>query len=162
MSGGEKKTRYTFPRRLRLIKTADFGVVVHTRNEHTFRADASFFSAQCLRRSEAPGVLRFGVTVGKKNAPRSVDRVLVKRILRESARMQAPALLVMLDQRELGLDVSLRLKSPLSAAGGRAAVGALKKALREDADRVMREVCRRVRRTPVAEKPIPQATSNEP
>ena len=121
MSGDGKKTRHTFPRRLRLIKTADFGVVVRTRNEHTFRSDAVFFSAQCMRRPEAPGELRFGVTVGKKNAKRAVDRALVKRILRESARMQAPALLTMLGQRGLGLDVSLRLKTPLAQAGDRTA-----------------------------------------
>lgn len=148
MSGDEKNTHYTFPRRLRLIKTADFGVVVRTRNENTFRVDASIFVAQCMRRPEASGVLRFGVTVGKKNAPRAVDRVLVKRILRESARIQAPILCELLAQRELGLDVSLRLKVPLITIGDRSAVHALKKTLREDADRVLREVCRKVRRIP--------------
>lgn len=150
MSGDGKKTRHTFPRRLRLIKTADFGVVVRTRNEHTFRSDAVFFSAQCMRRPEAPGELRFGVTVGKKNAKRAVDRALVKRILRESARMQAPALLTMLGQRGLGLDVSLRLKTPLAQAGDRTAVRALKRALRADADKLMGQICRRVRKTPAA------------
>ena len=94
--------------------------------------------------------MSFGVTVGKKNAKRAVDSALVKRILRESARMQAPALLTMLGQRGLGLDVSLRLKTPLAQAGDRTAVRALKRALRADADKLMSEICRRVRKTPAA------------
>lgn len=40
--------------------------------------------------TDAVGRLRFGVTVGKRNAHRSVDRATVKRILREKARLKAP------------------------------------------------------------------------
>ena len=64
--------------------------------------------------------------------------------------MQAPALLTMLGQRGLGLDVSLRLKTPLAQAGDRTAVRSLKRALRADADKLMGEICRRVRKTPAA------------
>lgn len=53
--------------------------------------------------------MRFGFTVGKKKARRSVDRVLIKRVLRESVRNKIPGFLAFLGQGELGIDVSLRL-----------------------------------------------------
>lgn len=94
--------------------------------------------------TEVPERLRFGITVGKRNAPRSVDRALIKRILREAARHQAPNLLPLLREAGSGLDVSLRLKEPLhQIAGFDAGVTALKKALHEDANLLMQDLSRR-------------------
>lgn len=85
----------------------------------------------------APRV-RFGLTVGKKMARRSVDRVLVKRILREAARHAGPVLSAALSTASVSsLDVVLRLKAPLPARET-SPRGALKRALREDADALLR------------------------
>lgn len=67
---------------MRIIKSADYGVLVHTRNENTFRLTSKYFSINAMKFHEEPGRLRFGITVGKRNAHRSVDRALVKRTLR--------------------------------------------------------------------------------
>ena len=134
---------YGFSRNLRLIRTEDFGVLLKTRNERTFFARSRYFSLQAMC-TEVPERLRFGITVGKRNAPRSVDRALIKRILREAARHQAPNLLPLLREAGSGLDVSLRLKEPLHRiAGFDAGVTALKKALHEDANLLMKDWSRR-------------------
>jgi RNase P protein component len=79
----------------------------------------------------APRV-RFGLTVGKRLARRSVDRVLVKRILREAARHATPELAAVATS---GLDIVVRLKAPLPAR--ETTRGELKRALRADADAVL-------------------------
>ena len=107
-----------FPRSLRIIKSADYGVLVHTRNENTFRLTSKYFSINAMKFPEEPGRLRFGITVGKRNAHRSVDRALVKRTLREAARKQAPNLAALLGEQGVGLDVSLRLRVPLKEIPG--------------------------------------------
>lgn len=133
MSATEKQKRFGFPRSLRLIKTSDFGVLARTRSEKTLHVRSAFFSAGCMI-TNAAGRLRFGVTVGKRNAHRSVDRVVVKRILREAARHHAPELRALIDEASCGLDVSLRLRVPLGEAGAQSAHQARKKALGEDVE----------------------------
>lgn len=141
---------FGFPRSLRLIKTSDYGVLVHVRNENTFRVASKYFSANALKFVEHPGRIRFGITVGKKNAHRSVDRALVKRILREAARQQAPDLVARLSELGVGLDVSLRLRVPLNSVPGRdQGVRALRAELGRDAELLVSQVSRRLnRRTP--------------
>lgn len=92
-----------------------------------------------MKQPDRPGSLRFGITVGKRNSPRSVDRALVKRVLRESARHEAGEILARMNETE-GLDVSLRLKTPLVEAGDREAVRALKRTLRADANTLLRRL----------------------
>ena len=138
---------FGFPRSLRLIKTSDYGVLVHVRNENTFRVASKYFSANALKFVEHPGRIRFGITVGKKNAHRSVDRALVKRILREAARQQAPDLVARLRELGVGLDVSLRLRVPLSTVPGRdQGVRALKISLGRDAELLVAQIIRRMNR----------------
>jgi len=83
--------------------------------------------------------VRFGATVGKRNARRAVDRNLVKRILREAARRAAPQLEAACAQRGLRLDVSFRLKSSRdrAAEGPRASLTVWRRALREEADALL-------------------------
>lgn len=143
----KESAAFGFPRSLRLIKTSDYGVLVHVRNEKTFRVASKYFSCNALMIDEFPGRLRVGITVGKKNSRRSVDRALVKRILREAARKQAPFLVEHLREQGLGLDVSLRLKSPLVSVPGQSqGVKALKSALNEDVACLMQVLSRRVKR----------------
>lgn len=95
--------------------------------------------------TEEPSRLRVGLTVGKKNSPRSVDRALIKRVLREAVRHQAPELVALLRERGLGLDVSLRLRDPLkSVPAVEMGATALKRDLRVSADELVRGVRRRV------------------
>ena len=94
---------------------------------------------------EETGRLRFGITVGKRNAHRSVDRALVKRTLREAARKQAPNLAALLGEQGVGLDVSLRLRVPLKEIPGiDQGVNALKLSLRTDAQSLMEALLKRL------------------
>ena len=85
--------------------------------------------------------MRIGVTVGKKNAPLSVDRAIVKRQLREIFRLHLPMLRQVLPDG-VGLDVSLRLKVPLKGLSPKSRTD-LKRRLRADADGLLNEVVRR-------------------
>ena len=62
--------------------------------------------------------VRFGVTVGKRNARRSVDRTLVKRIVREACRHQAAGFETCAGKASVRVDIVLRLKAPLVGADG--------------------------------------------
>ena len=135
---------FAFPRSRRLIKTSEFGAVISAGSSHCLRASSRFFSAGALI-CEPAGRLRFGVTVGKRNAHRSVDRALIKRLLREAARKQAPHLGEQLRAQDMGLDVSLRLKAPIASVPGReTGVGALKAELRADIEQLFRQLSRRI------------------
>ena len=70
--------------------------------------------------ASATGPVRFGVTVGKRNARRSVDRALIRRIVREACRHQAVAFETRAAQEAIRIDVVLRLKAPLTNSAGRA------------------------------------------
>jgi len=95
-------------------------------------------SAASTETAAAPAArrVRFGLTVGKRLARRSVDRVLIKRILREAARHSAPRLTAV---AATDLDIVLRLKAPLPPRETTPR-GQLKRALRADADSVLRRL----------------------
>ena len=87
--------------------------------------------------------MRIGVTVGKKNAPLSVDRAIVKRQLREIFRLHLPMLRQVLPDG-VGLDVSLRLKVPLKGLSPKSRTDLKRR--RADADGLLNEVVRRSKR----------------
>ena len=89
--------------------------------------------------SETPAV-RFGFTVGKRNARRAVDRALVKRILREASRHAADDLEHRCAARGVRLDVAFRLKAPLADAV--ASTTEWRRALRNDADSLLQGLAR--------------------
>ena len=87
--------------------------------------------------SDHPTV-RFGVTVGKRNARRAIDRVLVKRILREAGRHAAPALELTCARRGLRLDVAFRLKASRDRpADAQPPLTAWRRTLRDEADNLI-------------------------
>lgn len=88
--------------------------------------------------------LRFGITVGKRNARRSVDRSTIKRVLREAARQQRERLEQALGGRQLW--VVLRLKAPLPApsAGSKAV---WRQAMRAEADALLAQLTRQLAAT---------------
>lgn len=79
---------------------------------------------------------RFGVTVGKRNAARSVDRSLIKRVLREAARHAAPRLDAAASAQLVQLDVVLRLKAPVPVPATLPRAR-LKRELRAEADALL-------------------------
>lgn len=86
---------------------------------------------------DVPSV-RFGMTVGKRNARRSVDRALVKRIVRESSRRAAVELEAACAARGLRLDVAFRLKAARQpGVAGQPSVAAWRRALRDEAEALL-------------------------
>lgn len=95
-------------------------------------------SAAWIATAERRGV-RLGITVGKRMAHRSIDRVLVKRLVREAFRHAAPALDRAALRAGAAVDVSMRLKSPLGVPGAprRPALAPLRRALRAEVDELL-------------------------
>lgn len=132
------------PRNLRLIRTEDFGVILKASRKDTVYVSNSCFSAHGLKVTKNIR-LRMGVTVGKKNAPRSVDRALIKRILREAFRKKASILMTKLQALGLGLDVSLRLRIPLKKLSAYSVgVHATKCVLGEEANDIVEKLLRQI------------------
>lgn len=105
-----------FPKSARILKPEDFGKVLRAERSGSIRLGRDSVSVCALAHKQA-GLVRFGFTVGKKNVKRSVDRALVKRIMRECARSALPAMRVACARQGFGLDVSLRYRTPLLVRG---------------------------------------------
>lgn len=128
--GNERKRSF-----IRLKKSSDFQLVLGEKGDNSFSCYSKWFESKLLLRGSL-SCLSVGFTVGKRFAVRSVDRNLVKRILRESVRN---ADLKVKDQGDHG-DVSklvIRLKRKLPRAGKDIALITLKRKLREDADTLL-------------------------
>jgi len=91
--------------------------------------------------SQAVGV-RFGFTVGRRQARRAVRRVMVKRVLREAARNAAGTLRPLAADRSL--DVVLRLRSPLPDRS-QMSLAQVKRSLRAEADSLIAQLARHLR-----------------
>lgn len=128
---------YALPRSRRLIKTADYGVVLSAGAHRAYRCSTKWLALTALLRTPAPPLretgLRFGFTVGKLNAHRGVDRVLIKRVLRESARQQQNEL----RSEHVSLDVILRLRRKIPRLGKDISLKTFKKELRSDCDQLL-------------------------
>ena len=104
-----------FPKSARILKSEDFGSVLRAQGPGSIRLGRDSVSvAQAHRQA---GLVRFGFTVGKKNVRRSVDRALVKRVMRECARVILPQIRDVCVKQGLGLDISLRYRTPLLVRG---------------------------------------------
>jgi ribonuclease P protein component len=121
-----------------LRRPAEFAAVLAAARSQSLRAARHWLSMTAAwSPSEEPAV-RFGVTVGKRNARRSIDRAVVKRILREAGRHAAPALELTCARRGLRLDVAFRLKASRDrAAEAQPALTAWRRALRDEADALL-------------------------
>ncbi len=135
--------RYGFAKARRLRTPAEFSAVLNAPRERSIRA-----ARQCLSviaawtevgtTESAAACVRFGVTVGRRNARRAVDRALVKRIVREACRHRASAFERCAAQAAVCIDVALRLKSPLADADGQAlAMTHWRRQLRGEADALL-------------------------
>ena len=96
----------------------------------------------CSERFDSQAGVRFGFTVGRRQARRAVQRVMVKRVLREAARHAAPMLRPL--ARHCAVDVVMRLRSPLPKAS-QLGLAELKRSLRAEADSLIAQLARRLR-----------------
>ena len=85
--------------------------------------------------------VRFGITVGKRNARHAVQRSLVKRIVREAMRHSAPRL--EMAARGRTVDLVLRLKAPFPKPESMS-LPVFKRALRAEADQSLATMCERL------------------
>lgn len=113
-----------------------------TPRNQSLRAARHWLSMTAAWSCSDAAAVRFGITVGKRNARRAVDRALVKRIVREASRHAAPALEDQCRHRGLRLDVAFRLKARREP--GEPSVSVWRQALRVEADGLLERLHRHV------------------
>lgn len=128
-----------FGRARRLRRPSEFTAVLAAPRSQGLRAARHWLSMTAAWFPSEQAAVRFGATVGKRNARRAVDRNLVKRVLREAARRAAPQLEAACAQRGLRLDVSFRLKASRNRAAEApfASLALWRRTLREEADSLL-------------------------
>ncbi len=126
------------PRTIRLIKSADFGAVLSCSRDQSIRAYSDFFSVSA-KKTPIINTVRFGFTVGKHNAHLSVERALVKRLLREASRTNRQLMIEALQEKNYGLDINFRLKCRLPVCGSNGLTKQARKVLlRNDIEKLMK------------------------
>ncbi|MFN3565328.1 MAG: ribonuclease P protein component [Burkholderiaceae bacterium] len=133
--------RVRWPAAARLKSPAEFEAVAAAGRDEGFRAARRWLALSSRWRAAESGGVRFGLTVGKRNARRAVDRTTVKRILREACRHARAELEAAAAAR--AVDVVLRLKSPLPQRDA-LSLAQLKRALRAEADALLADLTRRL------------------
>lgn len=129
------------PAASRLKSPAQFEAVARAGRDAGFRAARRWVALSSRWAAASAGAIRFGFTVGKRNARRSVDRALVKRVLREAARHARADLAAAAP--DLAVDIVLRLKAPLPERV-EMPLAPLKLALRTEADALLAQLARRL------------------
>jgi ribonuclease P protein component len=99
-------------------------------------------STSVARLKPKTGGVRFGFTVGRRQARRAVQRAMVKRVLREAARNAAAGLRPLAGDRSV--DLVLRLRSPLPERS-QTSLSQLKRSLRTEADSLIAQLARHLR-----------------
>ena len=145
VKGAAADYRFGFASARRLKTPAEFAAVLRAPRERSIRAERQLLSINAAwvaaAMSSAPGgSVRFGVTVGKRNARRSVDRALIKRIVREACRHQAASFEAQAARASARIDIAVRLRSPLVDTDGEAlAMQAWRRQVRAEADDLLRD-----------------------
>ena len=121
-----------FPKSARILKSEDFGSVLRAQGPDSIRLGRDSVSV-CAQAHRQAGLVRFGFTVGKRNVPLSVDRALVKRVMREVARHALPDLQAQCRDLGIGVDVSLRFRSPLRTTAEMVTLSCAKDSVRRSA-----------------------------
>ena len=146
--------RYGFASLRRLKTPAEFSALLRAPRERSIRAERQMLSINAAwvtagassTGGTKSGDVRFGVTAGKRNARRSVDRTLVKRIVREACRHRAAAFEDCAAQASARIDIALRLKAPLlNEHGAPVAMRVWRRQIRADADSLLDEALTRLR-----------------
>lgn len=122
----------SFPKSVRIIKSKDFLEVIRARGSGLVRFHGKWFEVKAKLIDEEPK-FQVGLTVGKRFAKRSVDRNLIKRILREEIRCSSLSLSVENEHSAFSVRVVFRLKAPLPSTLFRTPYrDSLKQEMRED------------------------------
>lgn len=148
-SDAARPTRSGLPlgRDQRLRRPQEFAAVLTARRGDSFRATGEWLSMSAAWTAATESRrARLGVTVGKRMARRSIDRALVKRLVREAFRHGSPALDRAAQRAGVAVDASLRLKTPLGEPGTprRLPLVALRRSLRADADGLLAALAARL------------------
>ena len=106
------------------------------------KQDAVNDSASREHRQPARAGVRFGFTVGRRQARKAVQRAMVKRVLREAARKAGADLNEL--ARDRSIDVVLRLRTALPERS-ELGLASLKAALRSEADSLLAQLARHLR-----------------
>ncbi len=138
-----QNTRLGFPRSVRIIKSEDFGKLLRSENPGAVRLGRDLVSINVLPNKDI-GRVRFGFTVGKHNVPRSVDRALVKRVLRDCCRKELPNFRALASELAAGLEIGLRLRQPLKNVGRAVTVAEAKASVRKSAEACLRAAKKRL------------------
>lgn len=130
-----------FPAARRLLRPEEFAAVIS--DAKALRASRRWLSiaGSVRQRTRDRGAVRFGFTASTRHAPRAVDRNLVRRVLRESARRHLRDLDAATGSQ--GVDVVLRLKAPAREAAGLSRQ-AWKAALRAEAESLLGQLARQL------------------
>lgn len=151
----------------RLRSARDYAEILRTPAGRSFRSGRQLMAingtwSTAAGISSNSGVVRFGVTVGKRNVKRAVDRILVKRILREAWRHLAAPLESCAIRAGACIDVVLRVKSPLAAAGGTALTMAQwRLQVRMEADSLLQQMLSELSEKLIAVVPVDAKDSTE-
>ncbi|HUN92142.1 MAG TPA: ribonuclease P protein component [Burkholderiaceae bacterium] len=143
MAGAASGGNFRFRRSQRLLKPAEFERL--QASAASYRGGRRFLSIVMAARPDATAVgraneghpraqVRFGVTVGRRNARLSVQRALVKRILREAMRHAAAELEAAANGQNI--DLVVRLKAPFPKPEAMS-MPVFKRALRAEADALL-------------------------
>lgn len=133
----------SFPQKAKIKKSQDFLTVLKARGKGVVRLSGQWFELKAVL-TQGKVSSRFGLTVGKHFSKRSVDRNLVKRILREAIRhsvlthpAESPSAL-----QSRTFVLRLKKKVPVPAEG--ACLNSLKKELSEDANQLLSQLEARI------------------
>jgi ribonuclease P protein component len=140
-----RDNRYGFASARRLKTPAQYSALLRAAREQSIRATRQMVSINAAWTAAGVGdgaaSVRFGVTVGKRNARRSIDRVLVKRIVREACRQRASAFECCAQKAAARIDIALRLRAPLvDARGEPLAMRSWRRQVRAEADALLQDV----------------------
>lgn len=141
-----RDNRYGFASARRLKTPAQYSAVLRAAREQSIRASRQMVSINAAWTAagtigDGAASVRFGVTVGKRNARRSVDRALVKRIVREACRQRASAFECCAQKAAARIDIALRLRAPLvDARGEPLAMRSWRRQVRAEADALLQDV----------------------
>ena len=115
----------------RIKSSSEFLRILQARFPEATKCYSEWFEAKALFKFEHARV-RYGFAV------RSVDRNLVKRLLRESARSNSAAFEALAEEKKVGLDINLRLKKKYVFPAQ--SLKSLKQEIRADADLLMKNL----------------------
>ena len=133
-----------FSRERRMRRPGEFVAVQAAGPASSLRTNGRWLSMTAAWATSPAPAVRLGITVSRRMARRSIDRSLVKRIVRETFRRAAESLERLAAQEDLALAVSFRLKRPVGSSepNSRPPVTAWRRALRSDAEAGLASVAR--------------------